>query len=191
MTLRTPDVIKSKNKLGAILRPRGANYSIEMENTSGVSIEDLKIVDCQGGINIINSHNCTMKGNDIIYKNKPGIYIDGSYYNQIIDNFIDPDKDYRAFGIQLVNSAYNNIIDNSIHSNLYILAFDEVSNNNLIEGKFNGLVFDTEKGLNCSVSCTSSNNILHCERHQENRGDCPDCRTCAIIGQKNNWLCIK
>lgn len=187
-------IIESNITGGATLDTRGSDYCILIDNTSGVSIKSLNLVDCKSGIIIYNSTDCTVEGNNVSYKNKSGIFLDCSHGNKVIDNIIKPEIGGAGSGIQLNNSKENVIENNDIKTKTYTYIFDIFSNNNKMVNRVSSkvLYLYKESKINCSLDCKKSNrHKLFCEDHQENRNECTICRLCSEIEQKNTMGCIK
>jgi parallel beta-helix repeat protein len=187
-------MIKSLSPLGASIHARGANWSIIVENTSGVYIEGFKVNDSKGGIIISNSSNCGIINSTIYYENLAGIYIFNSSNNNIANNIILPERLCANVGVGIENSSGNYISRNNITignvAKSWIFTFKGVNLNNTIIDRFASKIFDVDNGINCSLNCDIKSNKLHCLIHSENRRNCETCRLCAIIENNNKFECI-
>jgi parallel beta-helix repeat protein len=185
--------IKSKKNLGAVLNARGNNTGILIDNTNGVSIEDIKLEDCKCGIIIYNSNDCAIKGNDIINKNKPGIFVDNSSDNMILNNTIKSEIGGLGCGILFGNISDNNTIkNNDIKTTIsFAFALNGIEIENILSDKFDGKIFDDKNKINCSINCNMKTHKLHCANDSEDRDDCSQCTLCAGIERNNKLECIQ
>ena len=186
--------IISENKSGAIFDTRGSDFSIVLDNTSDVWIEGLNLSDCSGGFIIYNSTNCTIDGNSITSRQKPGIYIDCSTGNTIKDNLLMFESNDKDQGIFLNNSKLNLIENNSIFAEDYVFIIDSTSKSNTIKHNFSnkrGYIFNIDDKTKCKIHCDiNDRHKLVCINHSENRENCIECISCDKIGCDNNWTCI-
>lgn len=186
--------IISENKSGAIFDTRGSEFSIVIDNTSDVWIEGLNLSDCSGGFIIYNSTNCTIDGNRITSRQKPGIYIDCSTGNIIKNNILMFESSDKDQGVFLNNSKLNLMENNSIFAEDYVFIIDSTSKSNTIKHNFSnmrGYIFNIDDKTRCNMHCDiHDRHKLVCTNHSENRENCIECISCDKIGFDNNWMCI-
>ena len=125
---------------------------------------------------------------------RPGIFIDSSSSNVIMNNILRFNSNNNDQGIRLDNSKYNIIDNNSIITDDYIFMIEGGSISNTFKHNFNkfpGKIFNFDDKTTCNINCSQQDkHKLMCLNHSENRNDCIKCASCDKIGTKNNWRCI-
>ena len=92
------------------------------------------------GVHLVSSNNSVVFGNEILSSKLNGIFVSGSYYNNVTNNVIFFNK---GRGIRLLNSQNNVVSDNKILNSTYGLDFYSSNNNTL----FNNDVSHNKYGM--------------------------------------------
>lgn len=164
IVIRTKNItIKSSSNEYSVLDGKDNSYNILIDNTSGVTIEDLCLVNSKSGILIYNSNHCNIKSNKIYYDDRPGINIEKGFVNNLTNNDIASRS--TGCGINLTDSQNNYLGMNSISTGGYLFALDHLSCLNTIMHKFNqgDHIQQKDDNICCKIDekCHLNSDITH------------------------------
>jgi len=133
------------------------NYAgqVILVGCENIKVEDLNLCKTTVGVELLNTNNCTIKGNIITENVYCGIKLSSSYNNNICEN----DVSKNSVGIWLDssnNSVTRNTIINNLDVGIYVLSSDNIISQNDIAN--NG------KGIDLRIGCSNfvcENNIIN------------------------------